>query len=129
MHILLSSVVPWCASNPPPYFGTIRGLKPKHRTICFCIADRFHLATGRDVFPSLDPHTCALRQWLHRVGGVARGRRAAARPLVSFCTFNLFPLADFISVTVGTYNELNDLNVASENLDCCVTESLLLMLI
>lgn len=26
MHILLSSVVPWCASNPQPYFGTISGV-------------------------------------------------------------------------------------------------------
>lgn len=32
MHMLLSSVVPRCASNPQPYFGTISGvLNPQYR--------------------------------------------------------------------------------------------------
>lgn len=59
MHILLSSVVPWCAQNPQPYFGTISGVLNQNAgpsVLVLLMLRRFH-SVSVAVFSSLHIHT------------------------------------------------------------------------
>ncbi len=59
MHILLSSVVPWCAQNPQPYFGTISGVSNQNAgpsVLVLPMLRRFH-SVSVAVFSSLHIHT------------------------------------------------------------------------